>query len=159
MFQPNRLIIAVAALACAGSVMTAKDNEAAFGSFEYNGHDDAYAMPLPDGHHYFNPILPGWYSDPAICTNGKGDYFLTTSTFVYFPGVPVFHSRDLVNWEQIGYALSRESQLLNMPGQHVSGGIFAPGISYNPANETYYMITTNVGAGNFLVKTQDPWDH
>lgn len=151
------LSIAAATAAATVLQMAAGVNEASFASFEYNGHDDAYAVALPDEHHYFNPVLPGWYSDPAVCTNGKGDYFLATSTFSFFPGVPIFHSRDLMNWEQIGYALSRESQLLNMPGQHVSGGIFAPGISYNPANETYYMITTNVGAGNFLVKTTDPW--
>lgn len=82
--------------------------------------------------------------------------FLVTSTFTYFPGVPIFHSRDLVNWKQVGHVLSRPSQLVNMKGQHVSGGIFAPAISYNPHNKTYYMVTTNVGAGNFFVKTQDP---
>ena len=80
-----------------------------------------------------------------------------TSTFTYFPGVPIFHSRDLVNWKQVGHVLSRPSQLVNMKGQHVSGGIFAPAISYNPHNKTYYMVTTNVGAGNFFVKTQDPF--
>ncbi|MDE6403577.1 MAG: glycoside hydrolase family 43 protein, partial [Muribaculaceae bacterium] len=70
---------------------------------------------------------------------------------------PLYHSRDLVNWEQIGHVLSRPSQLRNLEKQHVSGGIFAPAISYNPANKTYYMITTNVGDGNFFVKTQDPF--
>ena len=74
-----------------------------------------------------------------------------------FPGVPIFHSNDLVNWKQIGHVLDRESQLVNMQGQHTSGGIFAPAISYNPRNQTYYMITTNVGAGNFFVKTKDPF--
>lgn len=101
--------------------------------------------------------MPGWYSDPSVCTNGEGDYFLVTSTFTYFPGVPIFHSKDLVNWKQIGHVLNRASQLVNMEGQKVSGGIFAPAISYNPYNKTYYMVTTNVGAGNFFVKTQDPF--
>ena len=102
-------------------------------------------------------FFPDGTSDPTICTNGDGDYFLATSTFTYFPGVPLFHSRDLVNWKQVGHILSRPSQLQNMEKQHVSGGIFAPDIAYNPANKTYYMITTNVGAGNFFVKTQDPF--
>lgn len=101
--------------------------------------------------------MPGWYSDPSVCTNGEGDYFLVTSTFTYFPGVPIFHSKDLVNWKQIGHVLNRASQLVNMEGQKVSGGIFAPAISYNPYNKTYYMVTINVGAGNFFVKTQDPF--
>lgn len=128
-----------------------------FDNFSYSGNDDYYEKnPLPGEDYFYNPILPGWYSDPSICTNGK-DYFLVTSTFVNYPGVPIFHSNDLVNWKQIGHILSRESQLVNMVGQHASGGIFAPAISYNPHNETYYMITTNVGAGNFFVKTKDPF--
>lgn len=131
---------------------------AIFDSFSYEGADDYYkSNPLADESSFYNPILPGWYSDPTICTNGEGDYFLATSTFTYFPGVPLFHSRDLVNWKQVGHILSRPSQLQNMEKQHVSGGIFAPAIAYNPANKTYYMITTNVGAGNFFVKTQDPF--
>lgn len=131
---------------------------ALFDNFSYEGKDRFYEQnPLPDEQNFYTPILPGWYSDPSICTNGKGDYFLVTSTFTYFPGVPIFHSRDLVNWKQVGHVLSRPSQLVNMERQHVSGGIFAPAISYNPHNETYYMITTNVGAGNFYVKTKDPF--
>ncbi len=131
---------------------------ALFDNFSYEGKDRFYEQnPLPDEQSFYTPILPGWYSDPSICTNGKGDYFLVTSTFTYFPGVPIFHSRDLVNWKQVGHVLSRPSQLVNMERQHVSGGIFAPAISYNPHNETYYMITTNVGAGNFYVKTKDPF--
>lgn len=131
---------------------------ALFDYFSYKGNDDFYiSNPLSGEDYFYNPILPGWYSDPSICTNGEGDYFLVTSTFTYFPGVPIFHSRDLVNWKQIGHVLNRASQLVNMEGQKVSGGIFAPAISYNPHNKTYYMVTTNVGAGNFFVKTQNPF--
>lgn len=101
-----------------------KDSTALFDYFTYKGDDDFYKEnPLPDDESFYNPILPGWYSDPSICTNGEGDYFLVTSTFTYFPGVPIFHSRDLVNWKQVGYVLNRPSQLVNMKGQHVSGGI------------------------------------
>ncbi len=132
------------------------EKEAYFDFFTYEGKDDFYAEnPLPGESYYYNPILPGWYSDPSICKNGN-DYFMVMSTFSYFPGVPLFHSNDLVNWEQVGHVLDRESQL-QLNGQHTSGGIFAPAISYNPHNETYYMITTNVGAGNFYVTTKDPF--
>ena len=131
---------------------------AVFERFTYEGRDAVYAAhPLPGTDAAYNPILPGWYSDPSFCTNGEGDYFLVTSTFSYFPGVPIFHSRDLVNWKQIGHVLDRPSQLTGLDRQQTSGGIFAPDIKYNPANRTYYMITTNVGTGNFLVKTQDPF--
>ncbi len=137
---------------------TIHKSTALFDYFIYEGNDDFYKEnPLPGNDYFYNPILPGWYSDPSICSNGKGDYFLVTSTFAYFPGVPIFHSRDLVNWKQVGHVLNRPSQLVNLKGQGISGGIFAPAIEYNPYNETYYMITTNVGAGNFFVKTKDPF--
>jgi len=136
---------------------TVSRTSAYFDYFTYKGEDQYYVNnPLPDDDCFYNPVLPGWYSDPSICSNGI-DYFLVTSTFVYYPGIPIFHSLDLVNWKQIGHVLDRPSQLINFEGQHTSGGIFAPAISYNPQNKTYYMITTNVGAGNFFVKTKDPF--
>ncbi|GET21424.1 glycoside hydrolase family 43 protein [Prolixibacter denitrificans] len=127
-----------------------------FDYFTYKGDDDFYKdNPLPGDDYYYNPILPGWYSDPSICTNGN-DYFLVTSNFSYYPGVPIFHSTDMLNWKQIGSILDTPSKL-PLDGQRVSEGIFAPAISYNPNNKTYYMITTNIRRGNFFVKTKDPF--
>ncbi len=152
------LFAAAALLALVSCSVKAPEGTALFDSFTYEGCDDFYAQnPLPGDDYVYNPILAGWYSDPSICSNGQGDYFLVTSTFTYFPGVPIFHSRDLVNWEQIGNVLDRPEQLPHLDGQRISGGIYAPDIQYNPANKTYYMITTDVAAGNFYVKTQDPW--
>ncbi len=153
------LMLATAVTGCATGTggIEPQDSHAIFSSFSYMGNDDFYAANPPAGESsYYNPILPGWYSDPSICADDKGNYYLVTSTFTYYPGVPLFHSRDLVNWKQTGYVLDRPSQLKNLEKQHVSGGIFAPDIAYNPANKTYYMVTTNVGAGNFFVKTQNP---
>lgn len=100
-----------------------------------------------------NPILSGFYPDPSVCAVGE-DYYLVNSTFAYFPGVPIFHSRDLAHWEQIGHVLDRPSQL-PLDGCGHSEGIFAPTIRYYDG--TYYMITTNVSAGgNFLVTARDP---
>lgn len=131
-------------------------NYAQFDFFAYKGNDDFYRQnPLTEKDQFYNPILPGWYSDPSVCTNGE-DFFLVTSTFSYFPGVPIFHSKDLVNWKQIGHVLDRSAQL-KLDGQRVSQGIFAPALSYNPHNQTYYMVTTNIGSGNFFVKTKDPF--
>lgn len=102
---------------------------------------------------FFNPILPGFYPDPAICRVGD-DYYLVTSTFAYFPGVPIFHSKDLVNWKQIGNILDRPEQL-NLDGHGVSRGIFAPTIQYH--NGKFYMITTLIDTGgNFVVTASDP---
>ena len=152
---PAALAAGLALVACKPAI---SPGVAVFESFRYEGRDAIYqAHPLPGKDAVYNPILPGWYSDPSFCTNGEGDYFLVTSTFSYFPGVPLFHSRDLVNWKQVGHVLDRPSQLTGLGRQHTSGGIYAPDIKYNPKNRTYYMITTNVGAGNFLVKTQDPF--
>lgn len=150
---------AIALVGCRGGwEITPPPGSALFECFSYTGEDDYYKVnPLVGEDQFYNPILPGWYSDPSVCTNGEGDYFLATSTFSFFPGVPLFHSRDLVNWHQIGHILTRRSQLVNLEGQAVSGGIFAPALSYNPADSTYYMVTTNVGAGNFYVTTTDPW--
>ena len=150
--------MAAAALLAACSTVTAPQDAALFDHFTYVGQDNFYAEhPLTADDEVYNPMLPGWYSDPSICSNGEGDYFMVTSTFVYYPGVPVFHSRDLVNWEQIGHVLTTPGQTARFTGQQVSGGIYAPDIKYNPANKTYYMITTNIATGNFFVKTQDPW--
>lgn len=153
----SNMCLAVVLFLSTGVTDTFGQSAALFDSFSYKGTDAFYTEnPLSGPDSFYNPILPGWFSDPSICTNGEGDYYLVTSTFTYFPGVPIFHSRDLVNWKQVGHVLERPSQLVNMMGQQVSGGIFAPAIEYNPHNKTYYMITTNVGAGNFFVKTQDP---
>ena len=102
---------------------------------------------------YHNPVIPGYHPDPSVCRVGD-DYYLVNSSFQYFPGVPLFHSKDLVHWEQIGNVLNRNSQV-NLKGATSWQGIYAPTIRYH--NGTYYMITTNVGyGGNFLVTTQDP---
>ncbi len=103
---------------------------------------------------FTNPIIPGFHPDPSICRVGQ-DYFLVTSSFEYFPGVPLFHSRDLVHWHQIGHVLTRPGQL-PFAHWHPFSGIFAPTIRYH--NGTFYMITTNVSSrGNFYVLTQDPF--
>ena len=103
--------------------------------------------------HYTNPILPGFHADPSICRSGT-DYYLVTSSFEYFPGVPVYHSRDLVHWRQVGHALTRESQL-PLAGQKASKGIFAPTIRCHAG--TFYMITSNIdNGGDFYVTTKDP---
>jgi alpha-N-arabinofuranosidase len=103
--------------------------------------------------HYNNPIIPGYHPDPSIC-RVNDDYYLVNSSFHYFPGVPIYHSTDLVNWELIGHCLSRSEQV-DLSGANFGSGIFAPTIRYN--NGTFYMITTNVSHdGNFIVYTDNP---
>ncbi len=100
-----------------------------------------------------NPIIPGFYPDPSVCRVGE-NYYLATSTFEYFPGVPIFHSNDLINWKKIGHALTRKSQV-DLEGCKASGGIYAPTLRYHDG--LFYMVTTNVtGDGNFFVYTDNP---
>jgi xylan 1,4-beta-xylosidase len=105
---------------------------------------------------YRNPIIPGFYPDPSICRVGE-DYYLVTSTFEYFPGVPIFHSRDLVHWEQIGHVLDRPSQL-NLDDVPHSYGIFAPTLRYHDG--VFYMVTTLADPQrkfhNFIVTATQP---
>ena len=114
------------------------------------------------GSGFHNPIIPGYYPDPSVCAVGD-DFYLVNSTFQYFPGVPVWHSKDLIHWEQIGNVLDRASQVdLSVGG--ASSGIFAPTIRHH--NGKFYMITTNINMlftgkpGNFIVtadKPEGPW--
>jgi alpha-N-arabinofuranosidase len=107
-------------------------------------------------HTYQNPIIPGFYPDPSICRVGE-DYYLVTSTFEYFPGLPIFHSRDLINWRQIGHVLDRPSQL-PLDGIRASGGLYAPTIRYHDGK--FYVINTLVDGldrkGNFIVTAKEP---
>lgn len=127
---------------------------AEFGYFKYAGNDTRFNVAIDKTHQYYNPVLAGFYPDPSVCRVGD-TYYLVNSSFTFFPGVPLSTSKDLVNWTPAGHVLDRPSQV-PLKGQHVSGGIYAPAISYNKKNKTFYMITTNVGAGNFYVKTKDP---
>ncbi|HEX9026849.1 MAG TPA: family 43 glycosylhydrolase, partial [Clostridium sp.] len=85
-----------------------------------------------------NPILKGFNPDPSICKSGD-NYYIATSTFEWFPGVQIHHSKDLVHWELVAHPLNRVSQL-NMLGVPDSGGIWAPCLSYD--NGIFYLIYT-----------------
>ncbi|MFW5889448.1 MAG: glycoside hydrolase family 43 protein [Bacillota bacterium] len=101
---------------------------------------------------YENPIIKGFNPDPSIC-RVNDDYYLVTSTFEFFPGVPIYHSKNLVDWKLINHCLTRDSQL-NLNDSRNSGGIFAPTIRYHDG--IFYMITTNTSnKGNFIVTTED----
>ena len=102
---------------------------------------------------FANPILAGFYPDPSIC-KVDDNFYLVNSTFSYYPGLPVFQSKDLVNWKLIGHVLDRPEQL-DLDGQGVSRGLFAPSIRYN--NGTFYVTCTIVDkGGNFIVTSKSP---
>lgn len=102
---------------------------------------------------YRNPVLPGFHPDPSVCRVGR-DYYVVTSSFEYFPGIPIFHSRDLVNWRQIGHCLTSSSQL-PLAGARASGGVWAPTLRHYDG--IFYMTTTNTSSGgNFIVTATNP---
>jgi len=111
-----------------------------------------------------NPILRGFHPDPSIVRAG-GDYYVATSTFEWWPGVKISHSRDLAHWETLTYAL-QDAELLDLRGVGPSQGIWAPCLTYDKG--VFYLAYTVVSAfycnmydtRNFLVTAQDimgPW--
>lgn len=101
---------------------------------------------------YTNPIVKGFYPDPSVC-KVNDTYYLVTSSFQYFPGVPLLRSKDLVNWEHFSHVLTRPSQVM-LDNINSSGGVFAPTIRYNEGR--FYMVTTNdTTHKHFYVYTDD----
>lgn len=147
---------AVVLLASAAVVACNEEREAPVAVFS----DFSYNVTLPEGGEVASPdwapLLPGCYPDPSV-VRVDDDYYMVNSSFAFFPGVPIWHSTDLRNWERLGYVLNRREQLDLPDSLRISGGIYAPDISYNPQNSTFYMITTLVdNGGTFYVTTQDP---
>lgn len=105
-----------------------------------------------------NPILSGFHPDPSICRVGE-DYYLVTSSFVYFPGLPIYHSRDLIHWEAIGHAIHRPGQI-DFSRSAFSEGLWAPTIRWHGG--LFYIVNTLVQDGreasrtNFIVTASDP---
>ncbi len=103
--------------------------------------------------HFQNPILSGFAPDPSIC-RVNDDYYLVTSSFIWFPGLPIYHSKDLVNWKLIGHGITRPEQL-NFNATEDKNGIWAPTIRYH--NGLFYISTTcSLCGGNFYITAKDP---
>jgi xylan 1,4-beta-xylosidase len=108
---------------------------------------------------FTNPVIAGMHPDPSVCRVGD-DYYLACSSFEYFPGVPILHSRDLMHWEQIGNALDRPAQLVLPASTPSSGGVYAPTLRHHDGR--FWLITTNVapGGGTMIFTALDaagPW--
>jgi xylan 1,4-beta-xylosidase len=107
---------------------------------------------------YTNPVLAGMHPDPSVCRRGD-DYYLVCSSFEYWPALPLFHSRDLVRWRPIGYALDRAEQArvdVDLPTG--DNGAYAATIRFHDG--WFYisgtLVRTTPRSGNFIVKTPDP---
>lgn len=148
----GRISLMAGALALAGmaDAATARDVTASFDYLEYEG---TYELPPVLPGQFRNPVIPGFHPDPSIVKVGK-DFYAVTSTFSYFPGLPILHSTDLVNWRLIGNAIDRPSQL-DFGGLGTNRGLFAPAITHHDG--TFWIVNTCIECGgNFVITAKDP---
>ena len=157
-------IVSIAALAALLAACTTPGQSGAdatspagadFDRFSYEGRSQEAASPAAT--QYRNPILSGYYPDPSVLRVAD-DYYLINSSFTNFPGLPLFHSRDLATWTQVANVISRPSQA-NFEGLRSSRGIYAPDISFDKG--VFYVVTTCVDCGGNMVMTatrpEGPW--
>lgn len=142
-FARALLLLLIALPAWAGAVV--------FTEVRYEGDDGGPAVVATQ---YRNPVVAGFYPDPSAIRVGD-DFYLVTSTFGYFPGLPVFHSRDLVSWRQIGNAIDRPGQI-EYGNDELTRGLFAASISHHDG--TFYITNTcfYCDGGNYIVTAKDP---
>ena len=150
-FLPAVALLALSACATLPQTSAPQPGQAVFSDIRLDSEIPGQAkLTRPQ---YENPILPGFYPDPSI-TRAGDDYYLINSSFAYYPGIPVFHSRDLVHWKQIGNAIDRPG-MLDFSGLATSRGVFAPAISHHDG--LFYIINTCVDCGgNFVITAKDP---
>ncbi len=129
-------------------------SDARFGMFSYRGVEAGPATPRGV---YRNPIISGFYPDPSIIRVGAY-FYLANSTFSWFPGIPIWRSRDLVHWHRLGNAIDRPAQL-DFGKLGLSRGIFAPGLAWHDGR--FYIVGTCIECGgNFVISAKDaagPW--
>lgn len=125
--------------------------------FDYVSYRALDTVPVTPSSSYRNPVLPGFQPDPSIVKVGS-DFYLVTSTFSWFPGLPVYHSTDLVNWRLVGNAISRSGQV-NFTGLGTNRGLFAPTIDHD--GRRFWIANTCIECGGNYVVTADrpegPW--
>ncbi|MFS1701874.1 family 43 glycosylhydrolase [Alteromonas sp. AMM-1] len=143
-------LISVLTLACSAVSWSLAAESVDVDWFRYDTPPSLYEVA---DHQFRNPVLPGYYPDPTIAKKGD-DYYVVNSSFAYTPGLPVFHSKNLTDWELIGYALNRDSQA-SFEGLGISRGLFAPTLRYHEG--VFYLINTAVDSGgNFILTATDP---
>lgn len=145
-------LLAIIAMPGASTSLSAQPDAPSVARFDWVTYAGEDGPPPPSGQ-YRNPVLAGFYPDPSILRVGR-DYYLVNSTFTWFPGLPVFHSRDLVSWTQVGNAIDRPD-MFDFSGLAVSRGIFAPDLSFHKGR--YYLVGTCVDCGgNFVMTARNP---
>ncbi len=150
-----KVLLAATILWSAATAVLAADpgSEASFAWVSYAGRDSAQESFPATPAQYRNPIISGFQPDPSI-VRVRDDYYLVNSSFAFFPGIPIYHSRDLVNWEQLGNVIDRPGQF-NFLGLGIARAIFAPTIRWHDG--VFYIVGTCVDCGfNFLISAKNP---
>ncbi len=136
-------------LAATGTAAAGRDVVARFDYLAY----EAPVEPPVAALQYRNPVIPGFHPDPSIVRVGD-DFYAVTSTFSWFPGLPILHSTDLVNWRLIGNAIDRPTQL-DFSGLGTNRGLFAPAITHHDGK--FWIVNTCIECGgNFVITADDP---
>jgi alpha-N-arabinofuranosidase len=146
-----RRFFAAAAIGFAAAAAADTGSWAHFAWVSYAG-SDPLELPVTSAD-YRNPIIPGFQPDPSIMRVGK-DYYLINSSFAFFPGIPIFRSRDLVNWKQLGNAIDRPTQF-NFSGLGIARAVFAATLRRH--GDLFYIVGTCVDCGsNFIISAKSP---
>lgn len=145
------------ALLILGAALTGPASAAPAARFDYLSYKALDAVPDTPQASYRNPVLPGFQPDPSIVKVGR-DFYLVTSTFSWFPGLPIYHSTDLVNWRLIGHAIDRAGQM-DFSRLGTNRGLFAPAIEHHAGK--FWIVNTCIECGGNYVITADkpegPW--
>lgn len=147
----GRIAGVVSALALTGAAQAAMARDVV-ASFDWVAYESAAQAAVPEGQ-YRNPVIPGFHPDPSIVKVGK-DFYAVTSTFSWYPGLPILHSTDLVNWRIIGNAIDRPG-MLDFSGIGTNRGLFAPAITHHDGR--FWIVNTCIECGgNFVITAENP---
>lgn len=140
-----------------GLVSAAPLTAAPAARFDFVSYRALDAAPATPADSFRNPIMPGFQPDPSIVRVGQ-DFYLVTSTFSWFPGLPIYHSTDLVNWRLTGHAIDRAGQL-DFSGRRGNESLFAPAIEHHGGK--FWIVNTCIECGgNYVItadKAEGPW--
>jgi xylan 1,4-beta-xylosidase len=149
-----KILLSALFLVLASSALAAEPSAGAVFSYvSFSGSDSIDAAAPLKPAEVRNPVLPGFHPDPSIVRVGK-DYYLVNSSFSFYPGLPIFHSRDLLRWTQIGNAIDRP-EMFDFTGLGIARAVFAPTIRYHRG--LFYIVNTCIECGfNFLITARSP---
>lgn len=149
----SRLGIYAMGIGMAASAMAITANAEPVAHFDFVEYRATGDIPAVSENEYANPVVPGFHPDPSIVRVGD-DFYLVNSTFSWYPGLPILHSTDLVNWRLIGNAIDRPG-MVDFSGLGTNRGLFAPAITHHDGR--FWIVNTCIDCrGNFVITAENP---